>query len=170
MKALIVVDMQNDFVTGALGTKEAVEILPNVKKKIMEYLDAGHKVIFTCDTHNENYLDTNEGKHLPVPHCVVGTSGWQVVSDIDAPGCVHIRKDTFGYTHWSRWDFHDGDDVEIIGVCTDICVISNALILKAMFPEINITVDASCCAGVTPETHSAALITMKSCQINIIGE
>lgn len=177
MKTLIVIDMQNDFVTGALGSKEAVSILPNVKKKIEEYVAAGDDVIFTRDTHGEQYLETNEGKHLPVPHCVKNTEGWNVVPEIDISDREHIDKPTFGYTGWTF--LRDGDrvmgmrnltDVEIIGVCTDICVVSNALILKAFYPEINITVDASCCAGVTPESHQAALATMKSCQINVIGE
>ena len=177
MKTLIVIDMQNDFVTGVLGSKEAVAILPNVKKKIEEYVAAGDEVIFTRDTHGEQYLETNEGKHLPVSHCIKNTEGWNVVPEIDIPDREHIDKPTFGYTGWTF--LRDGDrvmgmrnltDVEIIGVCTDICVVSNALILKAFYPEINITVDASCCAGVTPESHQAALATMKSCQINVIGE
>ena len=171
MKTLIVIDMQNDFVTGVLGSKEAVAVLPNVKKKIDAYIAAGDEVIFTRDTHEENYLETNEGRHLPVPHCVKGTEGWQVVKEIDCPDCKHIDKPTFGYIHWSE-QFKDSriSGIEIIGVCTDICVISNALILKAVFPEIDISVDASCCAGVTPETHRAALIAMKACQIRVIGE
>lgn len=176
MKTLIVIDMQNDFVTGALGSKETVAILPNVKKKIAEYVAAGDEVIFTRDTHDGRYLETNEGKHLPVPHCFKNTPGWNVVPEIDIPDCEHIDKPTFGYTDWEITG-HDGgftdrnfDEIEIIGVCTDICVVSNALILKAFYPEINITVDASCCAGVTPESHQAALATMKSCQINVIGE
>ena len=177
MKTLIVIDMQNDFVTGALGSKEAVAILPNVKKKIEEYVAAGDEVIFTRDTHGEQYLETNEGKHLPVTHCIKNTEGWNVVPEIDIPDREHIDKPTFGYTGWTF--LRNGDrvmgmrnltDVEIIGVCTDICVVSNALILKAFYPEINITVDASCCAGVTPESHQVALATMKSCQINVIGE
>lgn len=171
MKTLIVIDMQNDFVTGVLGSKEAVAVLSNVKKKIDAYIAAGDEVIFTRDTHEENYLETNEGRHLPVPHCVKGTEGWQVVKEIDCPDCKHIDKPTFGYIHWSE-QFKDSriSGIEIIGVCTDICVISNALILKAVFPEIDISVDASCCAGVTPETHRAALTAMKSCQIRVIGE
>ena len=171
MKTLIVIDMQNDFVTGVLGSKEAVAVLPNVKKKIDAYMAAGDEVIFTRDTHEENYLETNEGRHLPVPHCVKGTEGWQVVKEIDCPDCKHIDKPTFGYIHWVE-QFKDSriSGIEIIGVCTDICVISNALILKAVFPEIDIIVDASCCAGVTPETHRAALTAMKACQVNIIGE
>lgn len=177
MKTLIVIDMQNDFVTGALGSKEAVAILPNVKKKIEEYISAGHEVIFTRDTHGEGYLETNEGKHLPVPHCIKDTDGWQVCVELDNSACEHIDKPTFGYTDWDTEISIDGSfkdrnfsSIEIIGVCTDICVVSNALILRAMYPEVDITVDASCCAGVTPESHQAALATMKSCQINVIGE
>jgi len=174
MKTLIVIDMQNDFVTGALGSKEAVAILPNVKKKIADYIAAGYEVIFTRDTHTEQYLETNEGKHLPVPHCIKGTDGWNIVHELDIPECEHIDKETFGYADWfmnREWtDQRTFDEIEIIGVCTDICVVSNALILKAFYPEINITVDASCCAGVTPERHKAALTTMKMCQINVIGE
>lgn len=171
MKTLIVIDMQNDFVTGVLGSKEAVAVLPNIKKKIAAYIAAGDEVIFTRDTHEENYLETNEGRHLPVPHCVKGTEGWQVVKEIDCTDCKHIDKPTFGYIHWAE-QFKDSriSEIEIVGVCTDICVISNALILKAVFPEIDISVDASCCAGVTPETHRAALTAMKACQVNVIGE
>ena len=151
MKALIVIDVQNDFVTGALGTKQAVAILPNLKSKI----DAA---------------DTNEGRHLPVPHCIKGTEGWQVVREIDRPDCVHIDKPTFGYTDWAALlGGREITEIEIVGVCTDICVISNALILKALFPEIDITVDADCCAGVSPETHRAALTAMQSCQIRVVG-
>ena len=167
MKTLIVIDMQNDFVTGVLGSKEAVAVLPNVKKKIDAYLAAGDEVIFTRDTHEENYLETNEGRHLPVPHCVKGTDGWQVVKEIDCPDCEHIDKPTFGWTHWNERTFQE---IEMVGLCTDICVVSNALILKATFPSVEITVDASCCAGVTPQTHLAALETMKMCQILVTGE
>ena len=157
MKTLIVIDMQNDFVTGVLGSQEAVAALPNIKKKIDAYIAAGDEVIFTRDTHEENYLETNEGRHLPVPHCVKGTDGWQIVKEIDRPDCKHIDKPTFGYIHWAEQ-------------FKDICVISNALILKAVFPETDISVDAGCCAGVTPETHRAALTAMKACQISVIGE
>jgi nicotinamidase-related amidase len=167
MKTLIVVDMQNDFIDGALGTKEAVAIVPNVKKKIEEYKARGDEIIFTRDTHFENYLETNEGKKLPVPHCVRNTHGWHIADGLAVEGCDCINKITFGWTEWKYYNF---DEVEIVGLCTDICVVSNALILKATFPEINITVDASCCAGVTPESHKAALLTMKMCQINVIGE
>lgn len=171
MKTLIVIDVQNDFVTGALGTKEAVAVLPNIKKKIDAYLASGNEVIFTRDTHGENYLKTNEGRHLPVIHCIKGTEGWQIVKEIDCPGCEHIDKPSFGYTDWAGL-FKDRKmtEIEIVGLCTDICVISNALILKAVFPETDITVDASCCAGVTLQSHKAALLAMKSCQVNVIGE
>lgn len=170
MKTLIVIDMQNDFVTGVLGSQEAVAALPNIKKKIDAYIAAGDEVIFTRDTHEENYLETNEGRHLPVPHCVKGTDGWQIVKEIDRPDCKHIDKPTFGYIHWAEQFKGSSPEIEIVGVCTDICVISNALILKAVFPETDISVDAGCCAGVTPETHRAALTAMKACQISVIGE
>lgn len=167
-KTLIVIDMQNDFIDGALGTEEAQAIVPNVKKKIEEYKARGDEIIFTRDSHNKNYLNTNEGRHLPVKHCITLTHGWEVSSELDDNMCEHIDKTTFGFSYWNE-DFNF-KEVELVGVCTDICVVSNALILKAQFPEINITVDASCCAGVTPESHQAALTTMKMCQINVIGE
>lgn len=168
-KTLIVIDMQNDFIDGALGTKEAQAIVPNVKKKIEEYKARGDNVIFTRDTHYEDYLESNEGKHLPVKHCIKDTFGWEISEELDAEGCPCINKETFGFIHWGMLG-EDIKDIELVGLCTDICVVSNALILKATYPEINITVDASCCAGVTPESHKAALITMKMCQINVIGE
>lgn len=167
MKTLIVVDMQNDFISGSLGTPEAQAIVPNVKKKIAEYQARGDDVIFTRDTHYDDYLETNEGKHLPVKHCIKSTYGWQIADGLDIAGSSHINKLTFGWLHWKSCGFKE---VELVGLCTDICVVSNALILKALYPEIEITVDASCCAGVTPESHKAALLTMKMCQINVIGE
>ncbi len=167
MKTLIVIDMQNDFITDALGTKEAVAILENVRAKIAEYRAAGDHVIFTRDTHGEDYLDTPEGKKLPVTHCVKGTRGWEIADGLYFEGAQIIDKPSFGWTGWSEMSF---DEIELIGLCTDICVVSNALILKATFPEAKISVDASCCAGVTPETHNAALSTMKMCQIDVIGE
>lgn len=169
-KVLIVIDMQNDFIDGALGTKEAVAIVPRVKDKIKEYVDNGYPVIFTRDTHTAGYLSTQEGKNLPVKHCIRGTKGWEIPGEIDIPTCRHIDKITFGYVHWIHMPFEAGVEFEIVGLCTDICVVSNAMILKASFPESKITVDASCCAGVTPETHNAALTTMKMCQINVINE
>lgn len=167
-RTLIVVDMQNDFIDGALGTKEAQAIVPNVKKKIEEYKARGDEIIFTRDTHFNNYLDTNEGEHLPVKHCIEGTYGWLISDELDnGVGYPVINKYTFGFDGWVHYDF---EQIELVGLCTDICVVSNALILKALFPDIDITVDASCCAGVTPETHKAALTTMQMCQINVIGE
>ena len=169
---LVVVDMQNDFVDGALGTKEAVSIVPNVAEKIREF---GGEVFATLDTHFENYLDTAEGKKLPVPHCISGTE-WNklnksVKAALDEKGYTPIEKVTFGSVDLPDMISlaSDGEEftVELIGLCTDICVVSNALLLKAFFPEAEISVDASCCAGVTPEAHEAALTTMKSCQINI---
>lgn len=177
MKLLIVIDMQNDFIDGTLGTPEAQAIVPNVQKKVANYLNNSDKVIFTRDTHGANYMETNEGKNLPIPHCMIGTDGWKIHADIDAPNCLHIDKPTFGFADWADYignnvitDFDEGSEIEIVGLCTDICVVSNALILKALFPENKITVDASCCAGVTPDTHKAALQTLKMCQINVVGE
>lgn len=166
-RTLIVVDMQNDFIDGSLGTPEAVAIVGKVKQKINEYKERGDEVIFTRDTHGEDYLDTPEGKKLPVVHCVKGTDGWQISDKLDATGCDIIDKPSFGWTKWNERSF---ESIELVGLCTDICVVSNALILKAFFPDAEITVDASCCAGVTPVTHSAALATMKMCQINVIGD
>jgi nicotinamidase-related amidase len=176
MKVLVVVDMQNDFIDGALGTKEAQAIVPNVKKKIEEYKNlVDGEIVFTQDTHYTNYLLTNEGKNLPVEHCIYGTHGWELREDIHNPYgniAIHVQKDTFGYLDWKFpiWKDETIERIELVGLCTDICVVSNALILKATYPEIDIIVDASCCAGVTPESHKAALTTMKMCQINVIGE
>ena len=179
MKTLIVVDMQNDFINGSLGTKEAQAIVPNVKKKIEEYRKRGDKIIFTRDTHFKNsYLHSLEGKHLPIEHCIAGTDGWQIADNLASYEDKRIDKYSFGYDQWDlnyfRGDNYEySEQIELIGLCTDICVISNALILKAMLPQIcniEIVVDASCCAGTTPDNHKAALAAMKSCQINVIGE
>lgn len=174
MKTLIVIDMQKDFIDGSLGTKEAVEIVPRVKQKIAEYVSRGDEIIFTRDTHSEGYLNTHEGKNLPVPHCIKWTEGWKIPNGIDIPECEHIDKHSFGWNMWDMIYNSEGtlvdrkfDEIEIIGLCTDICVISNALILRALYPEIEITVDASCCAGTTPEMHEKALNVMRSCQIKI---
>ncbi len=163
-RTLIVVDMQKDFVDGSLGTKEAVGILQNVKNKIEEYKKNGDEIIYTRDTHYENYLSTNEGKHLPVIHCIEGTPGWEIYEGIYVEGSEIVNKPSFGYIGWGKYSF---DEVELIGLCTDICVISNALIIKALFPEISVSVDSSCSAGVTPEKHEAALETMRSCQVEV---
>lgn len=163
-KTLIVVDMQKDFIDGALGTKEAVAIVENVKKKIAEYQANGDEIIFTRDTHQRDYLDTNEGKYLPVEHCIEGTEGWQIWEGLEVPGAIYVDKPTFGYLNWVDYKL---ESVELVGLCTDICVVSNALIIKAQYPEIRVSVDASCCAGVTPESHEAALVTMKMCQVEV---
>lgn len=170
MKLLVVVDMQNDFIDGALGTKEAVAIVGNVKKKIEEYKANSDRIIYTRDTHRENYLETSEGKNLPVVHCIEGTNGWQISEEIDDESYMHIDKPNFGWTGWKDIDMTDVSEIELVGLCTDICVVSNALILKATYPEIHLNVDASCCAGVTPQTHKAAIETMKMCQVRVTGE
>ena len=175
-KVLIVIDVQNDFVTGSLGTPEAQEVVPDIIRKVNEYSERGDMIIFTADTHHDDYLNTQEGKKLPVPHCIAGTRGWNFVPELDTNESytsstmkkIYI-KEQFGY-NWNKLSWLNVYDIEIIGLVTDICVVSNALILKAAFPENEITVDASCCAGSTPERHRAALEVMKSCQINVIGE
>lgn len=164
-KTLIVIDMQNDFIDGSLGTEEAVDIVENVKKKIEEYKNNGDEIIFTRDTHGEDYLNTSEGKKLPVKHCIKGTNGWKIRDGLYCDGAIIIDKPSFGYTHWDEYNF---EEIELVGLCTDICVASNALILKALFPEISISVNSKCCAGVTVESHEAALKTMEMCQINVI--
>lgn len=163
-RTLIVVDMQNDFVDGALGTKEAVAIVEKVKSKIAQYKENGDEIIFTRDTHQPDYMNTNEGRHLPVEHCIEGTRGWQIYEGLEVKDAIYVNKPTFGYMNWGDFQF---EEVELVGLCTDICVVSNALLIKAMYPEINVSVDASCCAGVTPESHEAALVTMKMCQIEV---
>lgn len=163
-KTLIVVDMQNDFIDMALGTPEAVGIVPAVKAKIDEYVKNGDEIIFTRDTHGEDYLETQEGEKLPVKHCIKGTKGWEIADGLYVEGCKIIDKPNFG---WPYWDEENLEAVEIIGLCTDICVVSNALIIKAMFPDADVKVDSRCCAGVTPESHAAALKTMQMCQIEI---
>ena len=168
MKVLCVIDMQNDFIDGSLGTKEAEAIVGNVENKIREYLDNGDTVIFTRDTHEENYLDTQEGKMLPVRHCIRGTKGWELSDKLTAEGSEIIDKPSFGsYELAGKVASLEPESVEIVGLCTDICVVSNALLIKARIPETPIFVDSSCCAGVTPDTHMKALDTMKMCQINV---
>lgn len=170
MKVLCVIDMQNDFIDGSLGTKEAVEIVPAVKEKIDLYRKEGHKVIFTRDTHGEDYLSTAEGKKLPVAHCIRGTDGWQISSLLSADESDIIDKPTFGSYELAEKvaQTENLESVEIIGLCTDICVISNAMMIKAKLYETPIIVDSKCTAGVTPESHLNALSSMKMCQIDII--
>lgn len=177
MNILIVVDMQKDFVDGALGTSEAVAIVPAVAEKIRSYADRGEPIFVTRDTHGEDYLQSQEGKNLPVIHCVKGTPGWALDGAVAAalpPYAVTVDKPTFGSVklpeligEYVREHGAENVHAEIIGLCTDICVVSNALLLKAHFPEMPISLDAKCCAGVTPEKHAAALDTMASCQIRI---
>ena len=171
-KILIVVDMQNDFIDGALGTPEAEAIVGNVKAKIASYPE--EDVFFTRDTHQADYMESQEGRYLPVPHCIEGTDGWQIRPDVfaAAPVAKIFDKPTFGSTALAEAvkEMAQAEELEIelIGLCTDICVVSNALLLKATLPEVKISVDPACCAGVTPEKHAAALETMRSCQIQMI--
>lgn len=173
MKVLVVVDMQNDFIDGALGTKEAQSIVGNVAKKIKEYDDM---VVYTRDTHSNDYLERQEGKNLPVKHCILGTQGWQISKELPVDeDAVIFDKPTFGSKELAIFlknlnEEEIIDEIELIGVCTDICVISNAFVIKAFLPEIQIVVDVSCCAGVTPESHLNALSAMKMCQIKVINE
>ena len=172
-KVLIVVDMQNDFITGPLGTPEARAIVPPVREKIYAHKRAGDRVIFTRDTHFDNYLETQEGRRLPVVHCVQGTEGHEIAPELDTSGCEIFDKTSFGSLELAEYlaeTAAGADGIELCGLCSDICVVSNALILKAQFPEIPITVDARCCAGVTEESHRAALLTMRTCQVEVTGD
>ena len=168
-KAIVVVDMQNDFVDGALGTQEAQAMLPRLVEKLKAEQAAGTALVFTMDTHGTDYLETQEGKKLPVEHCIRGTTGWQIADALQPfvrAAAAVIEKPTFGATALPA-AIADYDEIEFVGLCTDICVISNALLLKAFYPEKRITVDASCCAGVTPESHANALNAMRMCQIEV---
>ena len=175
-KILIVVDMQNDFVTGSLGTPEAQAIVPRVVEKVRECKENGYEIVFTQDTHfDKEYLYTLEGEYLPIKHCIVDTDGWKIIPELDAFREVVISKYTFGFDEWFTYftfdeDYYVEKQFEIVGLCTDICVISNALILRTEFPNSEIIVHADCCAGTTPEKHAAALEVMKSCQILVEGE
>ena len=172
-KILVVVDMQKDFVDGALGSAEACAIVPAAAAKIAAF---DGDIFVTYDTHFENYMETAEGKKLPVPHCIKGTDGWELDKDIAAAlkdkDYTAVEKNTFGSVQLPELIKKAAGDedfsVEFIGLCTDICVVSNVLIVKANYPEAAVMVDAACCAGVTPEKHEAALETMRSCQIDII--
>lgn len=178
MNVLVVVDMQNDFIDGALGTGEAVSIIPKVAEKIKTF---DGRVMYTRDTHEDNYMDTQEGRNLPVKHCIRGTSGWEIHPEIDALRKEEpIDKPTFGsrylgsllcaYDEDLRKQGKTGvESVTLIGLCTDICVISNAMLVKAFLPEVPVIVDASCCAGVTPQSHENALNAMEICQIQVLN-
>lgn len=178
-KILVVVDMQKDFVNGSLGTAEAQGIVRNVIDKIRSYHDAGQQVIFTRDTHQRNYLETQEGKRLPVEHCIEGTEGWEIFShiakEIDLHDDIILNKPTFGSTDLIDEisfiaEAADGiDQIEFVGLCTGICVIANAVLAKTFFTEVPIVVDANCCACVTPESHKRALESMKLLQVEVIG-
>lgn len=168
MKILIVVDMQNDFITGTLGSADAVKIVPAVVEKVKNF---DGKVIFTRDTHFEDYMSTQEGEKLPVKHCIKDTDGWQICDELQPYANEVVDKITFGSVNLPKVieELTDHiDEIELCGLCTDICVISNAMILKAAFPEVKMTVDANCCAGVTPQSHNNALEAMKSVQIDIV--
>ncbi len=167
-KLLVVVDMQKDFVTGSLGTKEALAIVPRVVKKVESALEEGREVVFTKDTHGADYLGTQEGKNLPVVHCIKGTEGWELVDELVSyeAGNAVIEKPGFGsMTLAEKAAKGNYDEVELVGLCTDICVISNAMLVKAADTELLVKVDQNCCAGVTPESHTNALEAMKLCQI-----
>ncbi|MBQ9250682.1 MAG: cysteine hydrolase [Oscillospiraceae bacterium] len=172
---LLVIDMQTDFVDGALGTAEAVRIVPAVAARIDEAIARGEQIYFTRDTHQANYLDTQEGRKLPVVHCVQGTPGWEIVPQLKdyAQGRTVVDKPSFGSTRLAELLAEANEkepirQVTLIGLCTDICVISNALLVKAQLPEVPILVDAACCAGVTPASHQNALAAMQACQIDIV--
>ena len=169
MKILVVVDMQNDFIDGALGTPEAVAIVPYVKELINSF---DGKVFFTRDTHFENYMQTQEGEKLPVPHCIKDTQGWQIRAELDELRKTEaIDKLTFGSKELVDLlkSEKNVESITFVGICTDICVISNAMVVKAYYPEIPLLVDAKGCAGVTPESHKNALEAMKMCQIDVIN-
>ena len=189
MKVLTIIDAQYDFIDGELGTPEAKKIVPNIVEKINNYDNKSNTLIlFTKDTHNNStYLDTLEGTILPIPHCIENTPGWSINKEItdavdknrflsyssDKIIKSRVYKDTFGSEDLRKFfeKFRDDiEEVEFVGLCTDVCVISNVLVTRMVLPDVEITVDASCCAGVTPEKHQAALEVMKSCQINVIGE
>lgn len=168
MKVLIVIDMQRDFVDGALGTEEAQAIVGHVKNKIKTYHSQGYRLVYTKDTHTSGYLNTQEGKMLPVEHCIKGTPGWEFCEGVYVEGATVVEKPSFGSQDLPEILKQAGepiDEIELIGLCTDICVLSNAMILKAHFPECPLYVDPICCAGVTPESHDNALRALKMCQV-----
>lgn len=173
MKILIVVDMQNDFITGTLANTSLriASVIENVRKKVEAYRGGGGRVIFTYDTHDADYLQTLEGRHLSVAHCIKGSEGWQIIPELTVrDGDIRLYKPTFGSPDWAGVFAQIPDEItqiELCGVCTDICVISNALIIKAIKGGTEVVVDASCCAGLTEERHEAALLVMDSCQIGV---
>lgn len=174
MKCLVVVDMQNDFVSGALGSQDAQAIVKNVVDRVRCSADDGEKIVFTKDTHTENYLETQEGRKLPVPHCIVGSDGWELIPELRsyADGQLVIEKSTFGSRQLgeclAELDKKERlEQITFIGLCTDICVISNVMVVKAFLPEVPLVVEAACCAGVTPENHENALRALEVCQVTV---
>lgn len=174
MKCLVVVDMQNDFVTGALGSEEARKIVEPTVKRVAQAAEDGDTIIFTRDSHSEHYLETQEGRNLPVPHCISGTEGWQVIPELlpYTVGRTVVDKPTFGSRQLGELletlDREEQlEEITFIGLCTDICVISNVMVAKAFLPEVPLAVEAGCCAGVTPESHQTALKAMEVCQVVI---
>ena len=179
MKILVVIDMQNDFIDGALGSPEAQAIVPAVAAKVRQYVESGDPIIYTADTHDADYLNTIEGKKLPIPHCIHGTHGWEINDEVYTEAPI-VMKDTFGSWELPHYvsniagpfveEIGKLESIEVVGLCTDICVISNVMMLKAWFPNTKIVVDATCCAGVTPESHENALRVMKMCHIEVIND
>ncbi|MCL2297095.1 MAG: cysteine hydrolase [Proteobacteria bacterium] len=173
-KALVVIDMQNDFIDGALGSPQAQAIVPNVVEKIKAYQKSGDAIIFTRDTHQQNYLQTQEGQNLPVPHCIEGTPGWHIAdaiaSSVHLPSCPIFDKGGFGSLELAQYLRQENyDEIELVGLVSSICVISNALLIKAHLPETKILVDAACTAGVTDEDYTASLCVMKMCHIHLLN-
>ncbi len=176
-KLVVVVDMQNDFIDGALGSKEAVKIVDNCAERIRRAAAEEDVIVFTRDTHGDDYMQTEEGKNLPVPHCIKGSEGWEIAAKLQGicENAVILDKETFGSRNLGEYAaelYKNGkiESIELFGLCTDICVISNALLVKAFCPDIPVFVDASCSAGVTHESHETALKAMESCQIHILGK
>ena len=171
MKAVVVIDAQNDFITGALRNEEAIKSLQTLHKVVEWAAKNEYDLIYTEDTHSGNYLNTQEGRNLPVPHCIWNTEGWEIapeaLPDHYYDKCVFIIKNQFGYEKWNIIDLNKYDELIFVGYCSEICVISNALIIKSLYPEIPITFISDASAGVTPESHAAACAVMKSCQINV---
>lgn len=167
-KFLVVVDMQNDFCTGSLKNSDAIAIIPKIKDLIEKMRENDTDIVYTRDTHYDNYLETTEGKYLPVKHCVRGTNGWEIVQELQPrKNDTVIDKPTFGYKAWAATSIENGDEIHICGVCTDICVVSNALMLKAVFPDSKVVIHKNECAGLTREKHEHALDVMSSCQCEI---
>ena len=167
MKFFIVIDMQNDFLTGSLANPEAVKILPNIVEKVKKYRDDGYTIVFTRDTHYDNYMSTGEGKHLPVSHCIIESDGWKIAKELTPQDDdVIIDKEHFGYDAWTEY-IEPGDEVVICGTVSEICVVSNALAIKQI-ENVEVSVLKDCCAGLSEAAHNAAMTVMESCQCKII--